>query len=293
MTENIFQKGCLVQLSISKWGGIKKIDKGKLSHMVEQAGKNWVTASKKLVDPNSLQPICKIGSAARSWLATICLPFPINGMVFIPKDLINTADEKLTLFKEDFNQAVQDFIEDYHHLRETARMFLGDLFNEIDYPVDVGAKFNFSWRFVILDVPNGNTQLLAPEVYEREKEKFIQTMEEARTMAVEALREEFAQMVERITERFTQDGSDKPKVFRNATVESFYEYFENFKERNIFQDQDLAAMVNQAQAILNARSADQIRSNENMKEEIRTGMADIENAMATLFNRPKRKIIMD
>ena len=293
MTENIFQKGCLVQLSISKWGGVKKIDKGKLSHMVEQAGNNWVTASKKLVDPSSLQPICKIGNAARSWLATICLPFPINGMVFIPKDLINTADEKLALFKEDFNQAVRDFIEDYHQLRETARMFLGDLFNEIDYPVDVGAKFNFSWRFIILDVPNGNSQLLAPEVYEREKEKFIQTMEEARTMAVEALREEFAQMVERITERFTQDGSDKPKVFRNATVESFYEYFETFKERNIFQDQDLAAMVNQAQAILSSRSADQIRSNENMKEEIRTGMADIESAMATLFNRPKRKIIID
>jgi hypothetical protein len=107
------------------------------------------------------------------------------------------------------------------------------------------------------------------------------------------LREEFAQMVERITERFTQDGSEKPKVFRNATVESFYEYFETFKERNIFQDQDLAAMVNQAQAILSSRSADQIRSNESMKEEIRAGMTDIENAMTTLFNRPKRKIIMD
>ena len=64
MTENIFQKGCLVQMSVSKWGGIKKIDKSKLSDMVNQADKTWVTATKKLVDPKSLKPICKINNSA-------------------------------------------------------------------------------------------------------------------------------------------------------------------------------------------------------------------------------------
>jgi len=32
-------------------------------------------------------------------------------------------------------------------------------------------------------VPNGKSGILSPEIYEREKEKFIQTMEEARTLA--------------------------------------------------------------------------------------------------------------
>lgn len=91
MTDNIFQKGCLVQMSVSKWGGVKKIDKSKLSNMVDQTGsrQDWVTATKKLVDPKSLKPICKINNSARNWLASISLPFPITGMVFIPKDLIN------------------------------------------------------------------------------------------------------------------------------------------------------------------------------------------------------------
>jgi hypothetical protein len=293
MTENIFQKGCLVQLSVSKWGGVKKIDKSKLSNMVDQAESDWVTATKKLVDPESLKPICKINNAARNWLATISLPFPITGMVFVPKELINTVDEKLDEFKDQFNETVRDFIQDYKYLRETAKTYLGELFNEIDYPVDISKKFNFNWRFIILDVPNGDTQILAPEVYAREKEKFIQTMEEARGMAIEALREEFSQMVERITDRFTQNADGPPRIFKNTTVESFYEYFETFKDRNIFQDHELTTLVNKAQAVLGGSSADQIRSSTHLKENIRSGMADIESALSQVFNRPRRKIIMD
>ena len=293
MTENIFQKGCLVQMSVSKWGGVKKIDKSKLSNIVEQAGYDWVTATKKLVDPTSLKPICKINNSARNWLATISLPFPINGMVFVPKDLINTVDEKLDDFKIKFIDAVMNFSKEYSDLRGTAKTYLGELFNEIDYPVDIGSKFNFNWRFIILDVPNGDTKLLAPEVYAREKEKFIQTMEEARGMAIDALREEFSQMVGRITERFTQTGNGKPKIFKNTTIDGFYEYFQTFKDRNIFHDDELTSLVNRAQDILNGNNVDQIRSNETLKEDIRYGMSNIEGELDKLFNRPRRKIVMD
>jgi hypothetical protein len=245
------------------------------------------------VDPESLKPICKISNSARNWLATLSLPFPIAGMVFIPKNLINEVDQKLSEFQSKYNEAVQDFVQDYNYLRETARSYLDELFNEVDYPIDIAKKFNFSWRFVILDIPNGEHRLLAPEVYAREQEKFIQTMDEARGMAIEALREEFAQMVERITDRFTQPDTGKPKVFKNATVDSFYGFFQTFKDRNIFEDDQLSELVNRAQAVLKGSSADQIRSNDKLKDNIRSGMSDIEHAMHTLFNRPKRKIVMD
>jgi len=289
--ENLFEKGCLVQLTVRKWGGIKKIDKNRLAQMVESP--EWMNATKKLVDPESLKPICKVGNAARTYLNTISLPFPLQGMVFVPKDMISRVDERLTEFKNEFNIAVSEFIEGYDSLRETAMIYLGNLFNEVDYPVNLRDKFSISWRFIILDVPNGNSGILAPEVYEREKAKFIQTMEEARTLAIASLREEFASMVERITDRFSESSNGKPKIFKNATVDSFYGYFETFKERNIFKDEQLAQIVERAQAVLGDTSADQIRSNQEIKENIRVGMADIEEAMAEALNRPRRKIVLD
>jgi len=142
-------------------------------------------------------------------------------------------------------------------------------------------------------VPNGKAGILSPEIYEREKEKFIKTMEEARTLAIESLREEFASMVDRITDRFTESADGKPKVFKNATVESFYEFFETFKERNIFRDEQLAQLVERAQAVLENVTAESIRTNEHLRQNIRAGMAEIETAMAEGLIRPRRKIVID
>jgi len=294
MTENIFQKGCLVQLSVSKWGGVKKVDKSTLSNMVT-TDQDWLTATKKLVDPQSLKPICTVGYSARAWLYYKSLPFPIPGLSFIPRDLINTVDDKLVQFKSEFHQAVENFLDDYHDLRESARHFLGDLFMEIDYPVDISSRFKFAWRFVVLDIPNGKGKgkILAPEVYAREKEKFVETMEVARMMGINALREEFASIVGHISERFTNSGTGKPKMFKNSTVVSFYDYFQTFKDRNIFEDSDLTDLVEKAQGVLNGTSADMIRSDVELKEKIRADMTEIESSMAELLKRPRRKIVMD
>jgi len=256
--ENLFEKGCLVQLSIGVWRAAKKIDHRKLAQMTESH--EWLSATKKLIDPEALKPIAKIGNSARSYLKCVSLPFPLNGMVFVPKEMINMIDEKLQEFKDEFHMALDGFIQDYDYLRTIANGRLGELFNELDYPVDIRQKFSFVWRFVVLDVPNGNAGILSPEVYEREKEKFVQTMEEARELAIQSLREEFASMVTRISERFTTGPDGKPKVFKNSTVNSFYEYFETFKERNIFKDEDLAELVSQAQSILSGTTPDTLRS---------------------------------
>lgn len=286
--ENVFTKGCLVQLSVSKWGGIKQIKKSNLKKMVEHTDHSWLTASKKLVEPSSLKPICKVSNATRMWLTAKSLPFPVTGMVFIPKDLISTVDSRLHRFKNEFDEAVIDFANDYIELRENAKKYLGTLFNEVDYPIDIASKFKFNWRFIILDIPNDESKLLSPEVYAREEEKFKQTMEEARCMAVEALRTEFSEMVKHITERFTH--GDKPKIFKNSTIDSFYEYFQTFKERNIFEDDQLKDLVNQAQKVLNGTSTDGIRSDSQIKESIRTGMADIKSSIEEAFKRPRRKL---
>lgn len=289
--ENLFEKGCLVQLSTSVWGATRKIKSSHLSRLIESH--EWLSANKKLVNPDALRPIKKVVGTARTYLAGVSLPFPLTGMVFMPKELISKVDRKLNDFKDDFNGLVEDFMGNYDRLRETAMVYLGDLFNEMDYPVNVRSKFSFIWRFVILDVPNGNTAILAPEVYEREKVKFVQTMEQAREMAVESLREEFAGLVERITERFTDGADGKPKVFKNSTVNNFYEYFETFKERNIFKDEQLAELVSRAQALLGSRSAAEIRSNEGLKDRIRCDMEAVETAMAEIMDRPRRKIILN
>ena len=289
--ENLFEKGCLVQLSTSMWGATRKIEPSQFTQSVPS--QDWLSATKKLVDPEALKPTKKVVNAARSYLAGISLPFPIPGMAFVPKDLISDVDHKLEQYKANYFKTVEGIVGHYEQLRQSAMLCLGSLYNELDYPTDLKGRFSFTWRFVVLDVPNGSTAVLAPEVYEREKEKFIQTMEQARQLAVESLREEFAALIERISERFTTGPDGKPKVFKNATVKNFYEFFETFKQRNIFKDQQLSELVDRAQEILGGRSAESIRSDTELKERIRCGMSEVEQAMAEILSRSRRKIVFN
>jgi hypothetical protein len=84
-----------------------------------------------------------------------------------------------------------------------------------------------------------------------------------------------------------------PKVFKNGTVNNFYEYFETFKQRNIFEDQQLAELVDRAQAILEGQSATSIRTNTDIKERIGAGMGEVEAAMAEILSKPRRKITLN
>jgi len=118
-------------------------------------------------------------------------------------------------------------------------------------------------------------------------------MEDARELAILSLREEFSGMIKRITERFTNGHNAKPKVFKKGTINNFYEFFENFKERNIFRDSELTDLVDRAEAILGGKSAEVIRSNDQLKEQIRTDMAEVERSMEDILSRPRRKIVMD
>ena len=289
--ENIFEMGCLIQLSTSIWGARRKIKTGQITDM---AGANeWLSTHKKLIDPCALKPIQKVANAARGYLSGMSLPFPINGMVFVPKEMISKVDAELDRYKSEFNSKIEDFVSRYDELREVAVVYLGDLFNETDYPVDIRSKFSFAWRFIVLDVPNGNSGVLSPEVYEREKTKFVQTMEEARELAIVSLREEFSSMIKRVTERFTNGHGTKSKIFKNGTINNFYEFFETFRERNIFRDTELAELVDQAEAILGGKTAETIRSNDQLKDHIREGMVEVEKSMENILSRPRRRIVMD
>ncbi len=305
-TENIFDKGCLVLLNVRVWEAVRKIDPKELNGTVlnGNGGNNklnsevmvdldWLKARKKLIDPESLKPISKVGGAARNWLTGYSLPFPIKGMCFVPKDLITDVDAKLSEFRSIFDGEVLNFVEDYPELKKTARLCLGSLFKEMDYPADIRSRFSLSWQFIVIDLPSAKGGILTPEIYEKAKSDFFSNMAEARELAMTTLRKEFSDMLSRIADRFTANSEGKVKVFKSATVESFYEYFQTFRQRNIFQDKELSALVSKAQEILGGSKAEEFRGNDSLREQTGRRMAEINKQMEKLFDAPRRKIELD
>jgi len=285
--ENIFQKACLVQLSTGCWQGCTALG----SNLMEKIGNSeWLRGAKVLIDPDCLSSVRSVLSKARAHLQKAALPFPIHGLTLVPKETLSRIDESLCQMKSEFEAEVQNFVESYEGEREKARESLGQLFNEADYPIDVRRKFRFEWRFITLDIP-GKSGILSPELYEREKEKFQVLMEETRELATVALREEFAGIVRHMVERLSGEEDGKPKKFKNSMMEKMGEFLDSFGDRNLFNDDKLAELVDQAREVMNGLSTDELRQDANLRsyiaEEINQLRVAVDGALEDL---PRRKI---
>jgi hypothetical protein len=286
---NIFQKACLIQLSTSVWQGCCKLDENVLKRIGENS--EWLRGSKDLVNQDLLSPIRKCAGQARTAILKYSLPFPINSVYLISKEALTQIDKKLQEYKEQFWDRVQDFELLFEIGKEEAMGYLGDLYNEADYPIDITRKFRFEWRFLILDIP-GKSTVLPPEIYEREKEKFQSMMDETRELAISALRGEFAKIINGLTEKLNKD-STQPKVIKSSMFNKMRDFLDGFGTKNIFEDEVLVELSQQAKALIEGVSPDGIKKNDIMLQRIKNEMNELKFAIdSAIEDMPRRKIRM-
>lgn len=286
--KSIFEAGCLINLSISVWGGRIKLPSNLLD--LKDVDPNFIKASKSLIDRDYLKPIEEIRNEARSYIYTKSLPFPIQGINFVPKGIIQEMDEKLKQYQNIFDDRIRDFIHHFEEIRDQARNYLSKFFNEDDYPQNIHQKFGFFWRYFIMDSPNGKS-LITPEMISREQEKFIQTIDSFKSMAIDSLRTRFAESVDHLVERLTENKDGKKKIFRDSMIDNFTEFLGDFGKLNINNDQELGRLINQCHKILNGISPSDLRGSEGFRDAIKTSMEQVQTQMDSwLIDRPARAI---
>jgi hypothetical protein len=285
--KDVFQKACLIQLSSSHWQGSRILEQG----IMERLGENseWLRGRKYLINPELLGPIRTALHQARGMVQKFSLPFPITSLYLVPKESLTVVDERLQAYKNRFWNKVEEFEAVYESAREEARVNLGALFNEADYPMDIRSKFKFDWRFLVLTVPT-KSKILTPEIYEREKQKFETLMDETRELAMTALREEFGQIINFLVERLGNNGG-KPKTLNGSMFNKLHEFIEDLATRNIFEDERLVELCEQARSVIGGVSPYGLKYNDSIRENIHSQMAVLKNAIdVAIEDIPRRKI---
>jgi hypothetical protein len=283
---SIFREGCLVAVTASRWGGPRKVPQ----ELLRKKGltSKRIKGYKDLVDPETLKPIGSPVNRANSILKSYALPFPIRGCHFVPKSLITQVDEILKDCQEEFDNAVDEFGEEYQGYVQEAEEELEELFDRRQYPENITDYFSFTWKFFILDLPSGELGILSPSQYEKEKEKLRHTIVEARDMAVSALREQLMAIVKSTVSKLKDKGA---KRFHKTLVSNFQEFFNTFSDRNIFGDTKLEELVESCKEIMDGVEITDIKDNEQMKVEIAEELGEVEDALEdAMIRKPIRKI---
>jgi hypothetical protein len=285
--QNVFQKACLIQLSTGVWQGSKMLDQTLMTKVSQNSA--WLRGRKFLINPELLGPLHTSSHQARNLVQQYSLPFPITSLYLIPKESLTFVDERLAYQKALFQDKAAAFIGTYELAIAEAKRNLGALFNEADYPADISSKFKFEWRFLTLDIP-GRGSILSPEVYEREKVKFLEMMEEARTMSAVALREEFADIVDSLVERLNS-GNGQPKTIKSSMFNKLHEFIVDLTTKNLFDDEKLMELANIARDTISGISPYGMTYNQDAKDRMKAAMSTLKDSiMDSIEDLPKRKI---
>jgi hypothetical protein len=289
--DNIFEKACLLQMTTSVWSASKSVDPVLLKELGDHG--DWVKGRKNLINPELMGQIRTAAHQARNKVRQYSLPFPIMSIQLVPKKYITTIEDILQFHQIRFVEKVDEFIGMYSEAREEAKHVLGDLFNETDYPLNIRSKFKFTWQFLALQVPS-KSMILSPEIYEREKARFENLMYDTRELCLQALRTEFADLLAELTDKLSANGNKPKKIVANSMFNKLHEFFSEMDSRNIFEDQELNELAENAKQIIANVSPYNLKYNDQVKEQIRGEMQNLRHTLeSSIIDLPRRNIRME
>lgn len=269
----------------------RKADKKQIE---TDADKSMLHLHKDLFDSERFRNITRGISDARMVCRRWEVPgSPFKGGVYlIPNDAISEVVAELEAQFGTLRQRIEDFIAEYPALKAEAKVRLGPLYKESDYPTAEAIRdsFKFEYTFVEFDTPQ-RLQSISKTLFEQEREKMAEKWREAEEFAFTAMREQFKDLVEHMQERLTPATDGKKKIFRNSMVSNFAEFLQRFDCRNVLNDAELAKLVDEAKELLSGVDPESLRENDGLRDSIQNTFSDMKGQLDLMVTaKPKRRL---
>lgn len=287
---NIFDRAVSITVTFGGIGNSRKVSN---SSVQVDADKDLISVSKKLLDSPELDAIRKLDGEIRKYRDKLCLPSMLkSGIYLLPIVLVPEVEEKLRDFRQRRFTLVQDFLASYSQRMEEAALRLREVFNPQDYRSSerVRAAFTFDWQYVTFSTP-GKLKEISAAFFEQEQQKMVAKVAEATGEVRQVLRAAMQEMVSHMVERLTPGEDGKTKTFHKTSVENLMEFMRTFDARNITDDAQLKALVDQAGALLEGINPKALRDNDSLRAGVQSSLAEIKTALDTMIVEGGNRLI--
>jgi len=286
---------CLV-LEMQFLGNSRKIKNDQIN---VDADESMVRASKKLFDCDELAAVKSLDGEIRKYLYQKCLPSMFKeGIYRVPISSLEKVIDQLEEFKAERQARIEKFLENYEQHVQDAQKKLRNVFDPRNYPTDANDarnRFSMTWKMVTFDTPS-TLKAVSESIWRDERNKARIELQQATMEVREVLRQGMAELVNHMYDRLTKvdDVTGKGVTFKAATVSNFQRFLDDFSERNITNDTELASLVDRARKLLgNEVTPDALRKNANVRQTVTEGIGSLKIALDSLMQeQPIRTIVM-
>lgn len=232
-----------------------------------------VRLSKAILAGEEYLAIARSDRRIRAEIGRLSLPISafFKGAALVPLALLEETERRLGEWQTTRRALIARFVEAYPLLIERARLDLGPLFDQRDYPPveEVRELFSERVQYLSFDVP-GTMQAFSRQAAERavaeQKARVEQAVAEIRTF----LRHGFVELVSHLRQQLEPDAAGRRKTVRRESVTGFLEFLDTFQARNaVAQDAELANLVNQVRQFMAGVSPDDLRTDVEFQQAVK------------------------
>lgn len=273
---SISASAVLVKLSISTWGAnvIDRVQTDRVLAVNNATGnagkfsKNLMAGTQKVKELNDFATMCRTENNR------LTLPWEDRGNRLLPTSMFLDYKTKMNDCRNRFMQMRGDIAYNYDALRQTARNYLGDMYDEADYPTVDEVLSKYGWQMVFSPVPDAGHFFLDIPANELEevkqslhKENDARLNDAART-AWDRLHATLQGMAEKL-----QDNADgKAKRWHDSFVTNVSDMCDLLTHLNITKDPELERARQMLQQSVYGVKVDTLKvsptARENLKDKV-------------------------
>jgi hypothetical protein len=272
----IANSAVLVRLNISVWGASKR----------NKELENEVARNKK-ADPRAMRmydnlmvgstghkDVQKHAAQSRLWHTQLSLPWDERGYRLCPTSLFLDYKSQHNLKETMFNSMVDIFRVKYLSYRETAKVYRGEMFNELDYPPIAEVMSKFSWHFTVAPVPESGHLYIDLPKQELDEVRASCDAEVERKVA-EAAKENEKRLLKElkgISTKCTDTGNeeeDDKKRWHDTFVSNSLELCRLLKHMNLTQDPKVEEASQRLEDIMVGKNKDMFKDSPTVRKEVK------------------------
>ena len=281
----IHSRAMLVSLRLSTWTA-RKYDKAVSK---QAADANGATAdagryNKMLIpgDALSYKAIMQLAGSIRTQHYANTLAWSDEGWRLLPTANYSHYADFTRDVKAQFTELLEDFLAEYPRLRDSARLRLGSMYDEKDYPTvsQIRGKFGFYLDFSPLPA-KGDFRVNLPKEEVRRIEAEVQgRVSNATADAMRDAWERLYKCVSNVKERL----GNPDAIFRDSLITNAADLCDVLSRLNVTGDANLDAMVAEVKDNIACNDPDMLREDAELRQAAADIADDIVSKMAAFYS---------
>lgn len=234
---NINETAMLANVSLGSWVA-RKYDK---KASVEVTNSNNATTdagrfNKQLIAKDEINKIVALDQQIRLYHYSVTLPWLDDGARILPAKKYMEYSDKMREYRNKREGILSDFFDKYEALKEQAKLFLGDLFNEQDYPSLDKIKRKFSFDVRIFPLPISSD--FRVNIHENEVKKIRNQIEEQTKVILDNSIRDLYSRLYKVVKHLAEKIVDTESQFKNSIIGNICELCDLLKDLNISEDKE-------------------------------------------------------